>query len=140
MVKFTALNKKNHFFRLKKEKNCFTEKGLKVYIEEKEEKHSKLGISISSKQTTAVERNKFKRRIKEAVRGLEEYKNFDIYIIGSKQNLNLKVFEIQKIISSHPKLIKKWRSEIFYLQWLDRCWVCLVLVKEIAYIFLHVQT
>ncbi len=107
MVKFTALNKKNDFFRLKKEKNCFTEKGLRVYIEKNQEKVSRLGISISSKQTTAVERNKFKRRIKEAVRGLEDKDNFDIYIIGSKKNLNLKILEIQKIISSHPKLIKK---------------------------------
>ena len=108
MVKFTALNKRNHFFRLKKEENCFTEKGLKVYIEENNDTNSKLGISISSKQTTAVERNKFKRRIKEAVRGLKEEKNFNIYIVGSKNNLNLKVNEMQKIISSHPKLIKKW--------------------------------
>ena len=107
MVRFTALNKKNDFFRLKKETNCFTEKGLRVYIEKNQEKVSRLGISISSKQTTAVERNKFKRRIKEAVRGLEEEKNFDIYIVGSKNNLNLKVNEMQKIISSHPKLIKK---------------------------------
>ena len=109
MVKFTALNKRNHFFRLKKEENCFTEKGLKVYIEENNDTNSKLGISISSKQTTAVERNKFKRRIKEAVRGLEDKESFDIYVIGSKKNLNLKILEIQKIISSHPKLIKKWR-------------------------------
>ena len=65
MVRFTALNKKNDFFRLKKETNCFTEKGLRVYIEKNQEKVSRLGISISSKQTTAVERNKFKRRIKE---------------------------------------------------------------------------
>ncbi len=107
MVKFTALNKRNHFFRLKKEENCFTEKGLKVYLEESNEIYSKLGISISSKQTTAVERNKFRRRIKEAVRGLKEEKSFNIYIVGSKNNLNLKVNEIQKIISSHPKLIKK---------------------------------
>ena len=107
MVRFTALNKKNDFFRLKKETNCFTEKGLRVYIEKNQEKVSRLGISISSKQTTAVERNKFKRRIKEAVRGLKEEKNFDIYIVGSKNNLNLKVNEMQKIISSHPKLIKK---------------------------------
>jgi ribonuclease P protein component len=108
LVRFTALNKKNDFFRLKKETNCFTEKGLRVYIEKNQEKVSRLGISISSKQTTAVERNKFKRRIKEAVRGLEDKESFDIYIIGSKKkNLNLKILEIQKIISSHPKLIKK---------------------------------
>ena len=109
MVKFTALNKRNHFLRLKKEGNCFIDKGLKVYIEENKDTNSKLGISISSKQTTAVERNKFKRRIKEAVRGIEEEKHFDIYIIGSKNNLNLKVKEIEKIISSHPKLNKKWK-------------------------------
>lgn len=107
MVRFTALNKKNDFFRLKKETNCFIEKGLTVYLEQNQEKVSRLGISISSKQTTAVERNKFKRRIKEAVRGLEDKESFDIYIIGSKKNLNLKILEIQKIISSHPKLIKK---------------------------------
>ena len=84
MVKFTALNKRNHFFRLKKEENCFTEKGLKVYIEENNDTNSKLGISISRKQTTEVERNKFKRRIKEAVRGLKEEKNLIFILLDLK--------------------------------------------------------
>ena len=112
MFKFTALNKRNHFFRLKKEENCFTEKGLKVYIEENNDTNSKLGISISSKQTTAVERNKFKRRIKEAVRGLEEEKNFDIYIVGSKNNLNFLPCEIKQLLLTEDIFIDSLKVEL----------------------------
>ena len=104
MVKFTALNKRNHFFRLKKEENCFTEKGLKVYLEESNETNSKLGISISSKHVNAVNRNKFKRRTREAVRSLPDNKNIDILVVGNKDSSYLTTAEIFKIFKSHTLL------------------------------------
>ena len=70
-MKFTALNKKNHFESLRKEEFCFADKGVKVFVKKNTVGTNRLGISISSKHANAVNRNRFKRRIKEAVRGLE---------------------------------------------------------------------
>ena len=69
-MKFTSLNKKNHFDNLKKEEFCIASKGLKVFVKENGTTSSRLGISISSKHANAVNRNKFKRRTREAVRSL----------------------------------------------------------------------
>ena len=89
---------------LKKEENCLTEQGLRVYIEDSDEKLSRLGISIPKSEANAVKRNKFRRKIKEVVRGLEAKNNFDIYIVGTKKGTSLKYKELSRIIASHPKL------------------------------------
>ena len=90
MVKFTTFKNSKHFFDLKKEENCLTEQGLRVYIEDSGEKLSRLGISIPKSEANAVKRNKFRRKIKEVVRGLEAKDNFDIYIVGTKKGTKLK--------------------------------------------------
>ena len=91
---------------LKKEENCLTEHGLRVYIEHGDEKLTRLGISVPKSEANAVKRNKFRRKIKEVVRGLEAKKSFDIYIVGTKKGSNLKYKELSKIIASHPRLKK----------------------------------
>jgi len=103
-VKFTALNKKNHFENLRKEEFCFADKGVKVFVKENTVGTNRLGISISSKYANAVNRNRFKRRIKEAVRGLETELNLDILIEGSANAPQLKLIEIQNILTRHPLL------------------------------------
>ena len=70
-MKFAALNKKNHFESLRKEEFCFAEKGVRVFVKENYVDTNRLAVSISSKYANAVNRNRFKRRIKEVVRGLE---------------------------------------------------------------------
>ena len=104
MVKFTTFKNSKHFLDLKKEENCLTEQGLRIYIEDSDEKLSRLGISIPKSEANAVKRNKFRRKIKEVVRGLEAKKNFDIYIVGTKKGTKLKYKELDKIIAAHPKL------------------------------------
>jgi len=103
-VKFTSLNKKNHFDNLKKEELCIASKGLKVFVKENGTTSSRLGISISSKHANAVNRNKFKRRTREAVRSLSDNKNLDILVVGNKDSSNLTSSEILKIFKSHPLL------------------------------------
>ena len=103
-MKFTSLNNKNHFDNLKKEEFCIAAKGLKVFVKENGTTSSRLGISISSKHVNAVNRNKFKRRTREAVRSLSDYKNLDIHVVGNKDSLNLTTAEILKIFKSHPLL------------------------------------
>ena len=103
-MKFTSLNKKNHFDNLKKEELCIASKGLKVFVKENGTTSSRLGISISSKHANAVNRNKFKRRTREAVRSLLDNKNLDILVVGNKDSSNLTSSEILKIFKSHPLL------------------------------------
>jgi ribonuclease P protein component len=103
-VKFTALNKKNHFKNLRKEEFCFADKGIKVFVKENTVGTNRLGISISSKHANAVNRNRFKRRIKEVVRGLETELNFDILVEGSAKAPQLKLIEIKNILTKHPLL------------------------------------
>ena len=107
MVSFTALNNSQHFINLKKEENAIEANGLKVYFKINNLETSRLGINISSKGTNAVNRNKFKRRIKEAVRGLKIEINVDIYVIGSNQSSDISLKDITEILISHPKLKTK---------------------------------
>ena len=107
MVSFTALNNRQHFINLKKEENAIEANGLKVYLKINNLETSRLGINISSKGTNAVNRNKFKRRIKEAVRGLKIEINVDIYVIGSNQSSDISLKDITEILISHPKLKTK---------------------------------
>ena len=104
MVNFTTFKNSNHFLDLKKEENCLTEQGLKIYIEDSNEKLSRLAISLPKSEANAVKRNKFRRKIKEVVRGLEINNIFYIYIVGTKKATKLKYKELRNIIESHPKL------------------------------------
>ena len=106
MVNFTTFKNSKHFLDLKREENCLTEQGLRVYIKDSEKELSRLGISIPKSEVNAVKRNNFRRKIKEVVRGLEAKKSFDIYIVGTKKGSNLKYKELSKIIASHPRLKK----------------------------------
>ena len=103
-MKFAALNKKNHFENLRKEEFCFAEKGVRVFVKENGADVNRLAVSISSKYANAVNRNRFKRRIKEAVRGLETELNLDILVEGSSKASELKLIEIINILTRHPLL------------------------------------
>ena len=104
MVNFTTFKNSNHFLDLKKEENCLTEQGLKVYIQDSNERLSKLAISLPKSESNAVKRNKFRRKIKEVVRGLEINNIFYIYIVGTNKATKLQYKELRNIIESHPKL------------------------------------
>ena len=103
-MKFTPLNKKNHFDSLRKEEFCITANGLKVFIKENDTTSSRLGISISSKHVNAVNINKFKRRTREVVRSLPGNKKMDILVVGNKDSSDLTTAEIFKIFKSHSLL------------------------------------
>ena len=105
-MKFRALNKKIHFENLRKEEFCFTAKGLKIFVKENNVETSRIGISISSKQSNAVGRNKFKRRTREAIRGFKENKNLDILVLGNKESSNLSSRELSDIFKKHPLLLE----------------------------------
>ena len=103
-MKFTALNKKNHFENLRKEEFCFAEKGVRVFVKENDADINRLAVSISSKYANAVNRNRFKRRIKEAVRGFETDLSIDILVEGDSKSPLLRLNDIEKILKKHPLL------------------------------------
>ena len=103
-MKFAALNKKNHFESLRKEEFCFAEKGVRVFVKENYVDTNRLAVSISSKYANAVNRNRFKRRIKEVVRGLETDLSIDILVEGNSKSPLLKLKEVETILKKHPLL------------------------------------
>ena len=103
-MKFAALNKKNHFENLRKEEFCFAEKGVRVFVKENYVDTNRLAVSISSKYANAVNRNRFKRRIKEVVRGLETDLSIDILVEGNSKSPLLKLKEVETILKKHPLL------------------------------------
>ena len=103
-MKFAALNKKNHFESLRKEEFCFAEKGVRVFVKENYVDTNRLAVSISSKYANAVNRNRFKRRIKEAVRSFETDLNIDILVEGDSKSPLLRLNDIEKILKKHPLL------------------------------------
>ena len=104
MVNFTTFKNSNHFLDLKKEENCLTEKGLRVYIDKNNGIETRLAVSISKTEANSVKRNNFKRKIKEVVRGIEEEGAYDIYIVGTRKATILSFSQLNEIIRSHPKL------------------------------------
>jgi len=103
LVSFTTFKDKKHFLDLKKEENCLTEKGLRVYIDKNNGIETRLAVSISKTEANSVKRNNFKRKIKEVVRGIEEGV-YDIYIVGTRKATILSFSQLNEIIRSHPKL------------------------------------
>ena len=103
MVSFTTFKNKKHFLDLRKEENCLTEKGLRVYIDKNNGIETRLAVSISKTEANSVKRNNFKRKIKEVVRGIEEG-DYDIYIVGTRKATILSFSQLNEIIRSHPKL------------------------------------
>ena len=103
-MKFAALNKKNHFENLRKEEFCFAEKGVRVFVKENGADVNRLAVSISSKYANAVNRNRFKRRIKEVVRSFETDLSIDILVEGDSKSSFLRLNDIEKILKKHPLL------------------------------------
>ena len=103
-MKFAALNKKNHFESLRKEEFCFADNGVRVFVKENGADVNTLAVSISSKYANAVNRNRFKRRIKEAVRGLNTDLSIDILVEGNSTSPLLKLNEVETILKKHPLL------------------------------------
>ena len=104
MVKIKPLVEADDFIRLKKEGKSFSEGGLEFFIKVEETEVSRLGVQISSKIANSVTRNRVKRRIKEAVRFLEERETFSMLVVVKKEGLRTEVETIVDTLKKHPSL------------------------------------
>ena len=67
-----------------------------IYYLEQEQKHFRVGISVSKKLGNAVRRNKVKRQIREIISKNDYQKNFDCIIIVRREINNADFQEIEK--------------------------------------------
>ena len=104
MIEFTSLRKAEQFERVKNEGQRFLDEGLEVFIKENDTPGTRLGIQVSSKIANAAQRNKAKRRIKEATRLLEEKKSIDMVVVVRKTGLEKDLSTIVKTLKKHPSL------------------------------------
>ena len=105
MIEFTSLKKAEQFERVKKEGQRFSNEGLEVFIKEGDTPGVRLGIQVSSKIANAANRNKVKRRIKEATRHLEEKESIDMVVIVRKNGLKKDLSTIEKTLKKHPSFL-----------------------------------
>lgn len=105
MIEFTSLKKTEQFERVKKEGQRFSIDGLEVFIKEGDTPGVRLGIQVSSKIANAANRNKVKRRIKEATRHLEEKESIDMVVIVRKNGLKKDLSTIEKTLKKHPSFL-----------------------------------
>ncbi len=104
LVKVKSLIEAEEFVRLKKEGICLSEGGLEIFITAEEAGVSRLGVQVSSKIANSVTRNRVKRRIKEAVRFLEERETFSMLVVVKKEGLRTEVETIVDTLKKHPSL------------------------------------
>ncbi len=104
MVKIKPLRKTEEFKRIKQEGKRFSEGGLDVFITPEETSVSRVGVQVSSKIANSVTRNRIKRRVKEAVRFLEEKQTVYMVVVVRKEGLESDLPKIIKTLKKHPSL------------------------------------
>lgn len=112
MIKTKIIKKKYEFKNLFSKGIFYREEYINMYILENKSNYNRLAVAISKKQGKAVERNRFKRLIK------ENYKNFEnsiktgydiLFIINKNKILESKNIVFLNIRNDMNKLFRKSR-------------------------------
>ena len=112
MKKTIIIKKKYEFKNLFSKGSCYIGEYINMYILKNKKSSNRLAIAVSKKQGKAVERNRFKRLIKE---NYKNYKNnlkigYDIlFIINKNKILESKEITFYDIKNDMNKLLKKSR-------------------------------
>ena len=67
---FFSIKKADQFSKVREEGLCILDRGLEIYVRNGEQPGVGLGIKVSSNIANSVQRNRIKRVIREALRGL----------------------------------------------------------------------
>ena len=96
MKKINIIKESKDFEKIIKNNKSFRTKYFYIYIQRKEEKNYRFGISVGKKIGNAVKRNKIKRQIREIISKNDYQKNFDCIIIVRREINNADFQEIEK--------------------------------------------
>ena len=118
MKKTVIIKKKYEFKNLFSKGICYVGEYINMYILENKRHYNRLAIAVSKKQGKAVERNRFKRLIKENYKNYESNLKigYDILFIINKNKIleskNIKFIDIQNNMSNLSKKSRIINEEI----------------------------
>ena len=108
MKKTIKLKKNYEFNYILKKGNYFGGEVIECFHKKNNKKENGLGIAISSKIAGAVERNKIKRRIREAYKNLEEtIETGNTFVFLWKKKVDIEECSYQKVYQDMEKIFKK---------------------------------
>lgn len=106
MKKTYRIRKNEEFSRIMQEKHSVSSKCFVLYFSNKKEDKCRVGISVSKKLGSAVERNKIKRQVREMAKSVIDFDNDSMdYIIIVRQGYLNNIY--QDNLADLEKTLKK---------------------------------
>ncbi|OZM56564.1 ribonuclease P protein component [Lottiidibacillus patelloidae] len=109
MKKRFRIKKNEDFQEIFRKKKSVANRQFVIYILDKpEQKHFRVGLSVSKKLGNAVTRNRIKRYIREAIKELKEdlYENKDFLVIARHPVSDMDFHEVKKSLLHVMKIAK----------------------------------
>lgn len=90
MKKENRIRKNEEFSSIINKKHSLASASFVLYYDDKKEEEARAGISVSKKLGNAVSRNRIKRQVREMIRALIDFKEYDkdIIVIVRRPYLN----------------------------------------------------
>ncbi len=107
MKKINIIKESKDFEKIIKNNKSFKTKYFYIYVQKKEQKNYRFGISVGKKIGNAVRRNKIKRQIKEIISKNDYQKNFDCIIIVRREINNANFSKISEDLNKVLITLKK---------------------------------
>jgi len=107
MKKINIIKESKDFEKIIKNNKSFKTKYFYIYVQKKEQKNYRFGISVGKKIGNAVIRNKIKRQIKEIISKNDYQKNFDCIIIVRREINNANFSKISEDLNKALITLKK---------------------------------
>ncbi len=107
MKKINIIKESKDFEKIIKNNKSFKTKYFYIYVQKKEQKNYRFGISVGKKIGNAVRRNKIKRQIKEIISKNDYQKNFDCIIIVRREINNANFSKISEDLNKALITLKK---------------------------------
>jgi len=113
LLKFTTPLKKNHEFkRLYNKGKSAASRCVVVYCRRNGKAENRLGVTVSTKLGGAVQRNRVRRRLKEAYR-INEFRfcaGYDIIIVARMKSRYVRFSELESSVISLFRMLKLMRD------------------------------